>query len=137
MTTTEKQAPPACCPVCGAGVYSTDDNAAGQIDRVWLGCGATWAMYRDCSTGWKEQCPHAMNACLRTGATLHPTAREQARDALVEAGRSLNFESRQILAAYSRLARAGVIDKDQWAGFSNAVEAQSIAYTAYLATVSP
>lgn len=77
--------PPDTCPVCGAGIHETDDNNAGQIDRVWLGCGATWAMYRDGSIGWKEQCPHAMTACLRTGATLHPTARETAAAALVAA----------------------------------------------------
>jgi hypothetical protein len=44
-------------------------------------CGAT--VGGDCY--WFHPCPHAMTAALRCGATLHPSAAEQATAALVDA----------------------------------------------------
>lgn len=88
MTTTEKQAPPESCPICGMAEDWRDTDVLGNVSRVAYMCGAKWAQYNAhrvplSPPEWVSDCSHAMDACLRTGATLHPTALEQARDALV------------------------------------------------------
>ena len=68
--------PPDTCPVCLKVVERTWTDPA----EARYQCGAVWI-----EGDWHKPCPHAMTAALRVGATLHPTAREQARDALVAA----------------------------------------------------
>lgn len=81
--------PPDTCPICGMAEDWRDTND-GRVTRVAYMCGAKWAQYNAhrvplSPPEWVSDCSHAMDACLRTGATLHPTARETATAALVAA----------------------------------------------------
>lgn len=70
----EKMRPPKTCPVCKA-VWNI--QSAG---RTVYECGAVYIWARNF---WDYQCPYAMTAALRVGATLNPTPRELAEKALV------------------------------------------------------
>ena len=73
--------PPERCPVCGADAYH-QRPVSGVMHEVFV-CQSEYALAP--INAWVYGCPHAMTAALRTGATLHPTALEQARAALVDA----------------------------------------------------
>lgn len=75
--------PPERCPVCDMIYDWKDTDDKGQLERVTYNCGARWQVYTNGAQGWTDECPHAMTAALRCGATLHPTALETARDELV------------------------------------------------------
>lgn len=79
--------PPDTCPICGAEEDRRDTRDDGQAERVWYICGACWAVWRSAApkAEWISDCGYAMHAALRCHATLHPTALETARAAVVEA----------------------------------------------------
>lgn len=82
MSETTTPTPPECCPICGDRIKETGEAFVTYV------CGATWATYRTMANRdhpWHYPCRHAFTAALRCHATLEPTPREQARDALVEA----------------------------------------------------
>lgn len=96
---------PARCPVCG----DTDRTVFADRDGPWgcrFKCEATYFE----TGGWSSfrSCKHAMTACLRTGATLTPTAAEMARDTLV--ARSLRLAKR--LAKYKPLIDVSDLEDD-------------------------
>lgn len=77
--------PPERCPVCD-GVALTDYKYTNGLpmQRGYI-CGATWKpTVGENNTNWFRLCKFVMTAALRTGATLTPSPREVARDALVE-----------------------------------------------------
>lgn len=77
--------PPDKCPICGLAMIDDMPNASDGPRRYFF-CGLVWKtpvnQYGDHYYG---ACASATLAALRCGATLHPTAREQAREALVAA----------------------------------------------------
>lgn len=132
MTTTETVTPPECCPVCG----STEDGRTFSGDRTDLaiefGCGIIWHLSP--APRWSGDCYHATLAALRCGATLHPTAKETATAALVEACVAEHnavldtdaFNGNQLTDLYAlRAARA------------DAISARVLAVYAYLAAQEP
>ncbi len=152
MTTTEKQAPPECCPICGMAEDWRDFDALGNANRVAYMCGAKWAQYNAhreplSPPEWVSDCNHAMDAALRCGATLHPTAREVATAALVAAALAdvatwakvvELTEEDQELAAQMRPSRPGsdVELTDACRAHDAAAGAYRDAVLAYLATVT-
>lgn len=79
-------ATPTVCPSCGIQPDRRDEGDDFSINHAWFDCGAEWSN----ETGrayWPGTCCYAMRAlvALRTGATLAPSAAEQARDTLVAA----------------------------------------------------
>lgn len=123
--------PPDACPICGAEEDRRDTRDDGQAERVWYLCGACWAVWRSAApkAEWISDCGYAMEAAVRCGATLHPTAREQATAALVAA-------DMEQFAAYADLL-AGAPTADKAARRRKADAEQRAAARAYLATVTP
>lgn len=82
------QTPPDTCPVCGTVKFDISSDERSSDGRRYFQCGLTWKVelnqYGDHYYG---ACASATLAALRCGATLHPTAREQVRDALVAAAK--------------------------------------------------
>lgn len=73
------------CPVCGAAcTYSGKMNDNGLEQRKF-DCHAMWIEQEIPGGIWVWPCPHAMTACLRTGATLTATPLEQSEKALLRA----------------------------------------------------
>lgn len=65
MTTTEKQAPPECCPVCGAKIrYDWPPSAVMPSHQRSFTCDAGWGDDRP-DQPWYRPCSDAMTAALR------------------------------------------------------------------------
>lgn len=75
--------PPECCPVCGAKRVSELLHTP-RLLGYGYSCGIDWLID---GAKWDGNCEHSTAAALRTGATLHPTALETARAAVIEAAK--------------------------------------------------
>lgn len=67
MTTTEKLTPPECCPVCQSGQNVVKRQT--ETQRVF-DCGSVWGLSEASGGIWFRDCPNAMAAAVRCGATL-------------------------------------------------------------------
>lgn len=86
--------------MCGAAGRKSLAQPTSHFD-----CGAYWYWNESDPVcvkigPWWTPCPHAMTACLRTGATLTATPLEQAQEALVAA--ALEFTRFHVYSEFTR-----------------------------------
>lgn len=138
MTTTEKQTPPECCPVDIVLALKAEHAQTwrDKNDHFWLaGLVEEVLELTSALEGRHKHAPEveltqiaaiALNwlelRALRTGATLHPTAREVARDRVVAA----SVARRKALDVFA-------LNMDNATAYDNAVGEWNTAVTAYLA----